>query len=323
MEHHPPTLAISGLRAGFPGPQGLVPAVDGVDLTVPRGTIVGLVGESGCGKSVTALSVLGLLPPNGQVAEGTIDFGGQDLLTLAPDALRRLRGDRIAMIFQDPMTSLNPVYPVGRQVAEVLRLHRGLDRKAAKARTVDLFHQVGIPDPAARYGAYPRQLSGGLRQRVMIAMAMACEPELLIADEPTTALDATIQAQILRLMGDLRRDHGTAILLITHNMGVVAQLCDYVYVMYAGQIVEAAETFDLFRTPRHPYTAGLLRAIPSLEGAQERLYTIPGTVPAPGAPHPGCRFCPRCDQGEGDCAANPPPLTHLGGGHLVRCHHPR
>ena len=323
MEHHPPTLAISGLRAGFPGPQGLVPAVDGVDLTVPRGTIVGLVGESGCGKSVTALSVLGLLPPNGQVAGGTIDFGVQDLLTLPPDALRRLRGDRIAMIFQDPMTSLNPVYPVGRQVAEVLRLHRGLDRKAAKARTVDLFHQVGIPDPAARYGAYPRQLSGGLRQRVMIAMAMACEPELLIADEPTTALDATIQAQILRLMGDLRRDHGTAILLITHNMGVVAQLCDYVYVMYAGQIVEAAETFDLFRTPRHPYTAGLLRAIPSLEGAQERLYTIPGTVPAPGAPHPGCRFCPRCDQGEGDCAASPPPLTHLGGGHLVRCHHPR
>lgn len=165
MEHHPPTLAISGLRAGFPGPQGLVPAVDGVDLTVPRGTIVGLVGESGCGKSVTALSVLGLLPPNGQVAGGTIDFGGQDLLTLPPDALRRLRGDRIAMIFQDPMTSLNPVYPVGRQVAEVLRLHRGLDRKAAKARTVDLFHQVGIPDPAARYGAYPRQLSGGLRDR--------------------------------------------------------------------------------------------------------------------------------------------------------------
>ncbi len=323
MEHHPPTLAISGLRAGFPGPQGLVPAVDGVDLTVPRGTIVGLVGESGCGKSVTALSVLGLLPPNGQVTAGRVAFGGRDLLTLPEGELRALRGDRIAMIFQDPMTSLNPVYPVGRQVAEVLRLHRGLDRKAAKARTVDLFHQVGIPDPAARYGAYPRQLSGGLRQRVMIAMAMACEPELLIADEPTTALDATIQAQILRLMGDLRRDHGTAILLITHNMGVVAQLCDYVYVMYAGQIVEAAETFDLFRTPRHPYTAGLLRAIPSLEGAEERLYTIPGTVPAPGAPHPGCRFCPRCDQGEGDCAASPPPLTHLGGGHLVRCHHPR
>ena len=318
-----PTLAVAGLQVHFPGPGGAAAAVDGVDLTVPQGAIVGLVGESGCGKSVTALSVLGLLPPNGQVTAGRVAFGGRDLLTLPEGELRALRGDRIAMIFQDPMTSLNPVYSVGRQVAEVLRLHRGLDRKAARARTVDLFRQVGIPDPAARYGAYPRQLSGGLRQRVMIAMAMACEPELLIADEPTTALDATIQAQILRLMGDLRRDHGTAILLITHNMGVVAQLCDYVYVMYAGQIVEAAETFDLFRTPRHPYTAGLLRAIPSLEGAEERLYTIPGTVPAPGAPHPGCRFCPRCDQGEGDCAANPPPLTHLGGGHLVRCHHPR
>lgn len=318
-----PTLAVAGLQVHFPGPGGAAAAVDGVDLTVPQGAIVGLVGESGCGKSVTALSVLGLLPPNGQVTAGRVAFGGRDLLTLPEGDLRALRGDRIAMIFQDPMTSLNPVYSVGRQVAEVLRLHRGLDRKAAKARTVDLFRQVGIPDPEERYRAYPRQLSGGLRQRVMIAMAMACEPELLIADEPTTALDATIQAQILRLMGQLRRDHGTAILLITHNMGVVAQLCDYVYVMYAGQIVEAAETFDLFRTPRHPYTAGLLRAIPSLEGAQERLYTIPGTVPAPGAPHPGCRFCPRCDQGEGDCAASPPPLTHLGGGHLVRCHHPR
>lgn len=322
MEHHPPTLAISGLRAGFPGPQGLVPAVDGVDLTVPQGTIVGLVGESGCGKSVTALSVLGLLPPNGQVAGGRIDFGGRDLLTLPERDLRRLRGDRIAMIFQDPMTSLNPVYSVGRQVAEVLRLHRGLDRKAARARTVDLFHQVGIPDPEARYGAYPRQLSGGLRQRVMIAMAMACEPELLIADEPTTALDATIQAQILRLMGDLRRDHGTAILLITHNMGVVAQLCDSVYVMYAGQIVEAAETFDLFRAPRHPYTAGLLRAIPSLEGAAETLYAIRGTVPAPGERFAGCRFCPRCDRAAAGCAQTPPPLTDLGGGHLVRCHYP-
>lgn len=316
-------ITVKDLRTYFYSDKRCNKVLNGISFELYKGRTLCVVGESGCGKSVTALSVLGLLPPNGQVAGGTIDFGGQDLLTLPPDALRRLRGDRIAMIFQDPMTSLNPVYPVGRQVAEVLRLHRGLDRKAAKARTVDLFHQVGIPDPAARYGAYPRQLSGGLRQRVMIAMAMACEPELLIADEPTTALDATIQAQILRLMGDLRRDHGTAILLITHNMGVVAQLCDYVYVMYAGQIVEAAETFDLFRTPRHPYTAGLLRAIPSLEGAQERLYTIPGTVPAPGAPHPGCRFCPRCDQGEGDCAANPPPLTHLGGGHLVRCHHPR
>ncbi|HIY32141.1 MAG TPA: ABC transporter ATP-binding protein [Candidatus Evtepia faecavium] len=317
-----PTLAVAGLQVHFPGPGGAAAAVDGVDLTVPQGAIVGLVGESGCGKSVTALSVLGLLPPNGQVTAGRVAFGGRDLLTLPEGDLRALRGDRIAMIFQDPMTSLNPVYPVGRQVAEVLRLHRGLDRKAARARTVDLFRQVGIPDPEERYRAYPRQLSGGLRQRVMIAMAMACEPELLIADEPTTALDATIQAQILRLMGQLRRDHGTAILLITHNMGVVAQLCDYVYVMYAGQIVEAAETFDLFRAPRHPYTAGLLRAIPSLEGAEETLYTIRGTVPGPGETFPGCRFCPRCDLGGADCAQTPPPLTDLGGGHLVRCHHP-
>lgn len=299
-------------------------AVNDVTLSLEKGATLGLVGETGAGKTTLALTLMRLLPERtGKITSGSITFEGESIVDLPEAHMRKIRGDKIAMIFQDPMTSLNPVYPVGRQVAEVLRLHRGLDRKAAKARTVDLFHQVGIPDPAARYGAYPRQLSGGLRQRVMIAMAMACEPELLIADEPTTALDATIQAQILRLMGDLRRDHGTAILLITHNMGVVAQLCDYVYVMYAGQIVEAAETFDLFRTPRHPYTAGLLRAIPSLEGAQERLYTIPGTVPAPGAPHPGCRFCPRCDQGEGDCAANPPPLTHLGGGHLVRCHHPR
>lgn len=307
MEHHPPTLAISGLRAGFPGPQGLVPAVDGVDLTVPRGTIVGLVGESGCGKSVTALSVLGLLPPNGQVAGGTIDFGGQDLLTLPPDALRRLRGDRIAMIFQDPMTSLNPVYPVGRQVAEVLRLHRGLDRKAAKARTVDLFHQVGIPDPAARYGAYPRQLSGGLRQRVMIAMAMACEPELLIADEPTTALDATIQAQILRLMGDLRRDHGTAILLITHNMGVVAQLCDYVYVMYAGQIVEAAETFDLFRTPGTPTPQGCSGPSPPWRGPRSGCTPFQGPCRPRALPTPAAASAPGVTRGRGTAPPVRPP----------------
>ena len=222
-------LTISGLQTKFHTPQGELTAVDGIDLTVPRGSIVGLVGESGCGKSVTALSVLGLVPAGGQVTAGEICFQGRDLRQLSEKERRKLRGDRLAMIFQDPMTSLNPVYPVGRQVAEVLRLHRGMDRKSAKAKTIDLFRQVGIPDPAARYDAYPRELSGGLRQRVMIAMAMACEPELLLADEPTTALDVTIQAQILSLMGDLRREHGTAILLITHNLGVVAQLCDLVY----------------------------------------------------------------------------------------------
>lgn len=314
-----PTLAIRGLRAAFPGRTGLVTAVDGVDLTVPHGTIVGLVGESGCGKSVTALSVMGLLPPPGRVLEGRLRFAGQDLLTLSPKAWRKLRGDRMAMIFQDPMTSLNPVYSVGRQVAEVLRLHRGLTRPQARQQTIDLFRQVGIPDPAARYDAYPRQLSGGLRQRVMIAMAMACHPQLLIADEPTTALDGTIQAQILRLMDQLRRDHGTAVLLITHNMGVVAQVCDLVYVMYAGQIVEAAETFSLFAAPRHPYTLGLLRAIPSLETEQERLDTIPGVVPDLADPPPGCRFCPRCAWAGPECAQAMPPLTDRGEGHLVRC----
>ena len=313
------TLVITGLRAGFPGPQGEVLAVDGVDLTIPRGTIVGLVGESGCGKSVTALSVMGLLPPPGRVTAGTIAFEGRDLTALSETERRKLRGDRMAMIFQDPMTSLNPVYAVGKQVVEVLRLHRGLDRKTARAQTVDLFRQVGIPDPEARYDAYPRQLSGGLRQRVMIAMAMACQPALLIADEPTTALDGTIQAQILRLMAQLCRQAGTAILLITHNMGVVAQLCDQVSVMYAGQVVEAAETFSLFASPRHPYTLGLLKAIPSVESTQDRLYTIPGTVPELGHAPSGCRFCPRCDRAQAICAQAVPPLTEVTPGHWVRC----
>ena len=268
---------------------------------------------------VGELGLLGLVPAGGQVTAGEICFQGRDLRQLSEKERRKLRGDRLAMIFQDPMTSLNPVYPVGRQVAEVLRLHRGMDRKSAKAKTIDLFRQVGIPDPAARYDAYPRELSGGLRQRVMIAMAMACEPELLLADEPTTALDVTIQAQILSLMGDLRREHGTAILLITHNLGVVAQLCDLVYVMYAGQIVEAAETFALFREAKHPYPQGLRKAIPALEGGQETLYSIRGTVPDLRCPPPGCRFCPRCDRATEACAQSVPPLRDVGGGHFVRC----
>ncbi|MCI8828986.1 MAG: ABC transporter ATP-binding protein [Ruminiclostridium sp.] len=314
------TLTITGLRTQFQTPKGPLPAVDGVDLRIPKGTIVGLVGESGCGKSVTALSVLGLVPPPGAVVGGTIDFWGQDLRRCPEQALRRLRGNRISMIFQDPMTSLNPVVPVGEQVAEGLRLHLGLGRRAAKARALDCFQQVGIPDPAGRCGAYPRELSGGLRQRVMIAMAMACQPELLLADEPTTALDVTIQAQILQLMAQLRRDQGTAILLITHNMGVVAQLCDYVYVMYAGEIVEEAETFALFRQPRHPYTQGLLRAIPSLEGGA--LTPIPGAVPELGALPPGCRFCGRCPKETADCRERHPALETVAAGHRARCLHP-
>ena len=281
MEARQNTLTITGLRTEFLTRRGLLPQWTALTWPSPgeyRGAGGGVRLRQERDRPVRAGP--GPPPPAG-LPPGEIRFGETDLRTLGEGALRKLRGNRIAMIFQDPMTSLNPVYPVGRQVAEVLRLHRRLDRWAAKARTVELFQQVGIPDPAARYDAYPRQLSGGLRQRVMIAMAMACEPELLIADEPTTALDVTIQAQILRLMGDLRRDHGTAILLITHNMGVVAQLCDYVYVMYAGQIVEAAETFALFRAPRHPYTQGLLKAIPSLEG--RRTGCIPSGV-RPGPP---------------------------------------
>ncbi|MBR2490149.1 MAG: ABC transporter ATP-binding protein, partial [Ruminiclostridium sp.] len=250
---------------------------------------------------------------------GQILLGDRDLRALSQKELHKLRGDRMAMIFQDPMTSLNPVYTVGRQVSEALRLHKDMNKAQAREKTIDLFRQVGIPDPEGRFDAYPRELSGGLRQRVMIAMAMACEPELLIADEPTTALDVTIQAQILGLMEKLRRDHGTSILLITHNMGVVAQLCDYVYVMYAGQVVEQAETFELFQNPRHPYTLGLLKAIPSMEGEEERLYTIRGSVPDLADLPRGCRFCPRCDRAGEDCGTTPPELTEIAPGHWVRC----
>ena len=317
MELH--TLTVRGLHTRFHTAKGLLPAVDGVDITVPRSKIVGLVGESGCGKSVTALSVMGLVRSPGEVTGGEIFLGKRDLRRHSPKELQKLRGDRMAMIFQDPMTSLNPVYTVGRQVSEALRLHKNMSKAQARERTIELFRQVGIPDPEGRFDTYPRELSGGLRQRVMIAMAMACEPELLIADEPTTALDVTIQAQILGIMETLRRDHGTSILLITHNMGVVAQLCDYVYVMYAGQVVEQAETFELFQHPRHPYTLGLLKAIPSLEGEEKRLYNIRGSVPDLADLPKGCRFCPRCDRAREGCADQAPALTEVSPGHWVRC----
>ena len=320
MEARQNTLTITGLRTEFLTPEGPLAAVDGVDLAIPRGSIVGLVGESGCGKSVTALSVLGLVPPAGRVAAGEIRFGETDLRTLGEGALRKLRGNRIAMIFQDPMTSLNPVYPVGRQVAEVLRLHRRLDRWAAKARTVELFQQVGIPDPAARYDAYPRQLSGGLRQRVMIAMAMACEPELLIADEPTTALDVTMQAQILDLMNHLKEKRGTSILLITHDLGVVAKMADRIAVMYAGKIVEYGDARQIFYRPSHPYTWGLLGAMPNLiQDVKSELYAIPGTPPDLYAPPKGCAFAARCPYAMEACLKEDPPEFACGQGHGSRC----
>lgn len=298
-----------------------VHALNGVSLKLYKGETLGLVGETGAGKTTTALSIMRLLPKRvGEITSGEIYFEGRDLLKCTEADMRAIRGAEISMIFQDPMTSLNPVLKVGEQIAESIRQHEpDMKKPQVEKRVEEILEMVGIP--ASRKNEYPHQFSGGMKQRVVIAMSIACSPELILADEPTTALDVTIQAQILRLMGDLRRDHGTAILLITHNMGVVAQLCDYVYVMYAGQIVEAAETFALFRAPRHPYTQGLLKAIPSLEGTADRLYTIRGSVPDPRCPLPGCRFCPRCDQSRQDCARQVPDLRALAAGHWVRCCH--
>ena len=297
-------------------------AVNGVDIDVPRGRTVGLVGESGCGKSVTALSVMGLLADNGRVEAGSATLGGQDLLRLSDREMRKIRGDRVSMIFQEPMTSLNPVITVGKQVAEAVRLHSGADRAEARARTVAIFDKVGIPEPERRFDCYPHQLSGGLRQRVMIGMAMIQNPDLLIADEPTTALDVSIEAQILRLMRDLQRESDTSILMITHNLGVVAEICDLVYVMYAGEVVEAADVYTLFRECAHPYARGLMASLPRMTPKGQRLYNIRGTVPNLRAMPAGCRFAPRCELARERCRAEKPPLRDVGGGHLCRCFHP-
>ena len=297
-------------------------AVNGVDLAIPRGKTVGLVGESGCGKSVTALSVMGLLQENGRVDSGEALFMGQDLLKLTDRQMRDIRGDRISMIFQEPMTSLNPIMTVGRQVSEAVIRHRGLDRAAAWGMAVDILGQVGIREPERHCQSYPHQLSGGMRQRVMIGMAMVLKPDLLIADEPTTALDVSIEAQILRLMKALQREQGTSILMITHNLGVVAELCDQVYVMYAGEVVERAQVRDLFKACAHPYTRGLMASLPRMTPRGQRLYNIRGTVPNPRAMPAGCRFAPRCDYATGRCHAEKPPLKIIAPGHLCRCHDP-
>ena len=296
-------------------------AVKGISLHMDEGEILGLVGESGSGKTVTAMALAGLLIHAKTELSGAIFFQGLDLLQASRETVRALRGKEIAVVFQEPMTSMDPVMRIGPQVEEALVVHTKLSAEERRARALQAMADAELPEPGTLYRKYPHELSGGMLQRAMVAAAIISEPKLLICDEPTTALDVTIQAQILRLMGDLRRDHGTAILLITHNMGVVAQLCDYVYVMYAGQIVEAAETFALFRAPRHPYTQGLLKAIPSLEGTADRLYTIRGSVPDPRCPLPGCRFCPRCDQSRQDCARQVPDLRALAAGHWVRCCH--
>ena len=322
----PPILQVTDLVTRFRLDGGReVRAVDGVSFRVPTGSTVGLVGESGSGKSVTALSILRLVLPPGQVQSGQVDFRGQDLLRLDERHMRAVRGNQISMIFQEPMTSLNPVMRTGDQVAEPLRLHRGMSKKAAAAEAVALFRLVGIADPEKRVREYPHQLSGGMRQRVMIAMALACRPSLLIADEPTTALDVTIQAQILELLGRLRQELGMSVLLITHDLGVVAETCDQVVVMYAGQVVEEADTRSLFRAPRHPYTACLLASIPGLgpAGGKGRLREIPGMVPQLDKLPVGCRFADRCPDVQTRCRNEAPPLVELGPGRRARCFFPR
>ncbi|MCS6774216.1 MAG: ABC transporter ATP-binding protein [Thermoflexales bacterium] len=315
-------LDVRGLKTYFYTEDGVVKAVDGVDLYVRRGETLGIVGESGCGKSVTSLSIMRLISPPGRIVQGQIIFDGVDLLKLPEREMTRIRGNRISMIFQQPTSCLNPVFKIGDQVAEVLNIHQGLGRRAGWERAVELLRMVGIPEPAKRAHAYPHEISGGQAQRVMIAMALACQPELLIADEPTTALDVTIQAQILDLMRELKEKTGTAIMLITHDMGVVAEMCDRVVVMYAGQVVEQADVKTLFSRPLHPYTQGLLGSIPVLGQIRDRLDVIPGTVPNLLDPPPACRFEPRCQVCEGvareRCRTEMPPLREVEPGHWVR-----
>jgi peptide/nickel transport system ATP-binding protein len=322
MAMSPNVLSVRNLSTEFRGDRGHVRVLDDVSFDVGRGRIVGLVGESGSGKTVTALSLMGLVPiPPGRVSAELIDLDGIDLAKLDPAGLRRIRGRDVTMVFQEPMTSLNPVRRVGEQVGEPLRVHRGLGRRAIRERVLRMFELVGIPEPKARLDAFPHQLSGGLRQRAMIAMGLICEPKLLIADEPTTALDVTTQAQILRLMVDLRDRVGTAIIMITHDLGIIAEMCDAVNVMYAGQIVEQADVFDLFDRPMHPYTRGLLASIPKATERRttRRLPSISGIVPDLARLPGGCRFSPRCAQVMPICRRREPPLVELGDGRKVRC----
>ena len=318
-----PLLEVKGLKTSFSTRAGVVRAVTGVDFSVSKNEVLGLVGESGCGKSVTSLSILGLIGAPGRVEAGEVLFDGDDLLTYSDAQMRKIRGDRIAMIFQQPQSSLNPVMKVGSQISEALEIHRDLKGKGARDRSLELMDMVGIPDAARRYDAYPHEMSGGMAQRVMIAIALACEPELLIADEPTTALDVTIQAQILDLMRTLQEETGTAIILITHDLGVVAEMCDRAAVMYAGEIVEQTDVKTLFASPKHPYTQGLIGAVPVPGEIRDELATIAGSVPNLIDLPSACRFSPRCEAKveHGDVLADRahPELLDSGGGHLVRC----
>jgi peptide/nickel transport system ATP-binding protein len=315
-----PLIEIERLRVLFHGDDGRTThAVDVVDLSVAKGATLGLVGESGCGKSVTSLAIMGLLSKQSAQVTGAIRFDGFDLLEAPDQTLRDLRGDRLAMIFQEPMTSLNPSLTIGDQIIETILRHRGGSRRSARARAIDLLRRVHIPSPDRRVDEYPHKLSGGMRQRVMIAMALACDPKLLIADEPTTALDVTLQAQILDLMRELKAASGAAIILITHDLGVVAEICDEVAVMYAGEIVERAGVDELFASPQHPYTVGLLGSIPRLDRRTDHLASIEGIVPNMANPPAGCRFAARCPFVGEACRKGPPPLAEIAPGHWSRC----
>ncbi|MCW1968012.1 MAG: ABC transporter ATP-binding protein [Anaerolineae bacterium] len=315
-------LDIQSLKTHFFTEDGVVKAVDGIDIQVRKGETVGIVGESGCGKSVTSLSIMRLVAPPGKVVGGRIMFDGKDLLQMSEKEMTKIRGNRISMIFQQPTTCLNPVFKIGDQIAEVLNIHKSMGKQAGRERAIELLRMVGIPEPQKRANAYPHEISGGQAQRVMIAMALACAPELLIADEPTTALDVTIQAQILDLMRGLRDKTGTSIVLITHDLGVVAEMAERVVVMYAGQVVEMADVKTLFSKPMHPYTQGLINSIPVLGVVRDRLDTIQGSVPNLLNPPPGCRFEPRCTVCQGlareRCLNEVPPLREIEPGHWVR-----
>ena len=317
----PPVLEVRGLKTHFHAESGVVKAVDGVSFELHRGETMGIVGESGCGKSATALSIMRLIPSSaGEIASGQILLNGEDLLSLSPQAMRKRRGKDVAMVFQEPMTSLNPVLTIGRQLTEILELHLDLDPVGARRRAVGLLDEVGIPDPERRLGEYPHHLSGGMRQRVMIAMALSCQPQVLLADEPTTAVDVTIQAQLLKLIHDLTRERGTAVVLITHNLGIVARYADKVGVMYAGRIVESASASRMYASPRHPYTLGLLRSVPRLDSdLTSRLLPIKGMPPDLANRPSGCAFRPRCEYSTLRCAREDPGLLEVSEEHLAAC----
>jgi len=320
-----PLLKVQGLKTYFFLERGVVKAVDGVDFEIKKGEILGLVGETGCGKSVTALSIMRLISSPGKTVEGKVIFEGEDLLKKSGEAMRKIRGTKISMIFQDPHTSLDPVFTIGYQIAEPIELHQVeeqhlISAKEVPKKVVEMLKLVGIPDPDHRVVEYPHQFSGGMKQRAMTAMMISCNPSLLIADEPTTAIDVTIQAQILDLMRDLRRKLGTSILLITHNLGVIAEMCDRVAVMYAGNIVEQADITTLFGSPKHPYTRALLEAVPKVGAKRRELKTIPGMVPSLITPPPGCKFHPRCPHAMDMCREEFPQMIEVGKEHLVRCY---